>query len=83
MSFGLTNALAIFIDLMNRVFQYFLYLFVIVFKGNILVYSWSKVDHSNHHCIVFAYPERLAVVCQIFEIQILVEYCDFSGSYHI
>ncbi|XP_060168953.1 uncharacterized protein LOC132599707, partial [Lycium barbarum] len=39
MSFGLTNAPAVFMDLMNRVFRPFLDMFVIVFIDDILVYS--------------------------------------------
>ena len=37
MSFGLTNALASFMDLMNRVFKQYLDLFVIVFIDDILI----------------------------------------------
>ena len=48
MSFGLTNAPAAFMDLMNRVFRPFLDRFVIVFIDDILVYSRSKADHVRH-----------------------------------
>ena len=48
MSFGLTNAPAAFMDLMNRVFKPFLDVFVIVFIDDILVYSRSEEDHANH-----------------------------------
>ena len=48
MSFGLTNALAAFMDLMNRVFKPFLDVFLIVFIDDILVYSRSEEDHANH-----------------------------------
>ena len=41
MSFGLTNAPAAFMDLMNRVFRPYLDRFVIVFIDDILVYSRS------------------------------------------
>ena len=48
MSFGLTNAPAVFMDLMNRVFRPFLDLFVIVFIDDILVYSRSEAKHADH-----------------------------------
>ncbi|KAM2086619.1 hypothetical protein ACFX1R_024133 [Malus domestica] len=54
MSFGLTNALAVFMDLMNRVFQPYLDIFVIVFIDNILVYSKSKVEHARHLKLVLS-----------------------------
>ena len=38
MSFGLTNALKTFMDLINMVIQNYLHLFVIVFINDILVY---------------------------------------------
>ena len=48
MSFGLTNALATFMDLMNRVFKDYKDQFVIVFIDGILVYSQSKSEHEQH-----------------------------------
>ncbi|KAH0633114.1 hypothetical protein KY284_035900 [Solanum tuberosum] len=52
MSFGLTNTLAALIDLMNRVFRKYLYMFVIVFIDDILIYSRSENDHMDHLRIV-------------------------------
>ena len=48
MSFGLTNAPAAFMDLMNRVFRPYLDRFVIVFIDDILVYSRSREEHEDH-----------------------------------
>ena len=52
MSFGLTNAPAAFMDLMNRVFRPYLDRFVIVFIDDILVYSRSELEHEIHLCLV-------------------------------
>jgi hypothetical protein len=52
MSFGLTNAPAHFMYLMNSVFMEELDKFVVVFIGNILVFSKSTKGHEEHLCIV-------------------------------
>ena len=52
MSFGLTNAPAAFMDLMNRVFKAYLDSFVIVFIDDILVYSRSREEHEQHLRVV-------------------------------
>ena len=46
--FGLTNAPAAFMALMNRVYQPYLDRFVIVFINNILIYSRSLEEHADH-----------------------------------
>ena len=46
MSFGLTNDLAVFINLMNRVSEEYLNKFVIVFIDDILVYSRTMEEHE-------------------------------------
>jgi hypothetical protein len=52
MSFGLTNAPAHFMYLMNLVFMPELDKFVVVFIDDILVYSESAQDHEKHLRIV-------------------------------
>ena len=52
MPFGLMNALVVFIDLMNRVFQPYLDQFVVVFIDDILVYSKNEEEHEQQLRIV-------------------------------
>nr|GFA90997.1 putative reverse transcriptase domain-containing protein [Tanacetum cinerariifolium] len=48
MPFDLTNAPAVFMDLMNRVCRLYLDKFVIVFIDDILIYTKSKKEHEVH-----------------------------------
>nr|GEY30220.1 hypothetical protein [Tanacetum cinerariifolium] len=48
MSFGWTNASAVFMDLMNRVCKPYLDRFMIVFTDDILIYSKNRKEHEGH-----------------------------------
>ena len=48
MSFGLTNAPAYFMYLMNKVFMEYLDKFIVVFIDDILVYSKNETVHEGH-----------------------------------
>ena len=52
MPFEFTNAPAIFMDLMHKVFQPYLDQFVVVFVDDILIYSKSEKEHEGHLRIV-------------------------------
>jgi hypothetical protein len=58
MSFGLTNAPAVFMDMMNRVFHDYLDQFTVVFIDDILIYSKTLEEHKEHLCKVL---ERLRI----------------------
>ncbi|GKB27682.1 putative reverse transcriptase domain-containing protein [Tanacetum coccineum] len=48
MPFGLANSLAVFMDLMNRVYRPYLDKFVIMFIDDILIYSKIQKEHVEH-----------------------------------
>jgi hypothetical protein len=53
MYFGLTNALAYFMYLMNNDFMEYLDKFVVVFIDDILIYSKTEEEHEEHLRLVF------------------------------
>ena len=48
MAFGLTNAPAVFMALMNMIFALYLNQIIVIFIDDILVYSKSIEDHAEH-----------------------------------
>ena len=62
MLFGLTNAPATFMYLMNRVFKQYLDLFVILFIDDILIYSRNEEEHMSYLNIVLETLKDLHVL---------------------
>ena len=79
MPFGLTNAPAAFIDLMNRVFQPYLDRFVIVFIDDILVYSCSSEEHSEHLRIVLQTLRERQLYAKLSKCQFWLDRVTFLG----
>jgi hypothetical protein len=52
MSFGLTNAPAYLMCMMNKVFMEYLDKFIVVFIDDILAYSRNEDEHEGHLCLV-------------------------------
>ena len=52
MSFGVTNALAYFMNMMNMVFMEELDKFIVVFIDDILLYSATAKEHEQHLRVV-------------------------------
>nr|GEX00274.1 hypothetical protein [Tanacetum cinerariifolium] len=70
MSFGLTNAPTIFMDLMNRVCKPYLDKFMIVFIDEILIYSKSKEEPAEHLKLILEFLKKE-------ELYVKFSKCDF------
>ena len=79
MSFGLTNAPAAFMDLMNRVFEEYLDKFVIVFIDDILVYSRTMEEHTLHLKIILEKLREKRLYAKFSKCEFWLEKVTFLG----
>ena len=79
MPFGLTNAPAAFMDLINRVFQPYLERFVIICIYDILVYSGSSEEHSEHLRIVLRTLRERQLYAKLSKCQFWLDRVSFLG----
>ena len=77
--FGLTNAPAAFMDLMNRVFRPYLDRFVIVFIDDILIYSKSQEEHEEHLRAVLQVLRRNQLYAKASKCEFWLQEIDFLG----
>ncbi|XP_073033875.1 uncharacterized protein [Primulina eburnea] len=79
MSFGLTNAPSVFMDLMNRVFKPYLDSFVIVFIEDILIYSKTWELHVEHLRTVLQLLREQQLYAKLKNCEFWLEQVSFLG----
>jgi hypothetical protein len=79
MSFGLTNAPAFFMHLMNKVFMDYLDTFVLIFIDDILVYSKSEAEHGKHLRLVLQRLREHKLYAKLSKCEFWIEEVPFLG----
>jgi hypothetical protein len=79
MSFGLMNAPAHFMYLMNSVFMPELDKFVMVFIDDILIYSRSMKEHEEHHKIVLQWLREHQMYAKFSKCEFWIKEVPFLG----
>jgi len=79
MSFGLTNAPATFMDMMNRTFREFVDRCVVVFIDDILIYSMSREGHEEHLFTVLSILRKHKLFAKFKKCEFWLEEVTFLG----
>jgi len=79
MPFGVTNAPAIFMDYMNRIFQPYLDQFVVVFIDDILIYSERREEHAEHLRVVLGIFREHQLYGKLSKCEFWLEEVKFLG----
>ena len=79
MSFGLTNALVVFMDHMNRIFRLYLDKFVVAFIDDILIYSRTEKEHEEHHRLVLEIQRSKKLYAKLFKCEFWMKEVKFLG----
>jgi len=79
MPFGVTNAPAIFMDYMNRIFRHFLDKFVVVFIDDILIYLRTKEEHGEHLRSALEILREKQLYAKLSKCELWLEEVNFLG----
>ena len=79
MSFGLTNAPAYFMYLINKVFMEYLDKFVVVFIDDILVYSKNEEEHEEHLRLVLQKLRENQLYAKLSKCEFWLDEVSFLG----
>ncbi|GJZ13297.1 putative nucleotidyltransferase, ribonuclease H [Tanacetum coccineum] len=79
MSFGLTSAPAVFMDLMNRVCKPYLDKFLIVFIDDILIYFRNREEHTNHLRIILELLKKEKLYAKFSKCDLWIRIMQFLG----
>ncbi|GKE23690.1 putative reverse transcriptase domain-containing protein [Tanacetum coccineum] len=79
MAFGLTNAPAVFMDLMNRVCKPYLDKFMIVFMDDILIFSRNKEEHEDHLRTILELLKKLKFYAKFSKCDFWIRMVQFLG----
>ncbi|KAK1662686.1 hypothetical protein QYE76_050845 [Lolium multiflorum] len=77
--FGLTNAPAIFMNLMNKIFMPCMDKFFIVFIDDILIYSKDKAEHAEHLRIVLQTLREHQLYAKFSKCEFWLDQVEFLG----
>jgi hypothetical protein len=80
MSFGLINAPAYFMYLMNKVFIEYLNKFIVVFIDDILIFSKNKGEHAEHLRLVLQKLREHKLYAKRSKCEFWLKEVSFSGT---
>jgi len=79
MPFGVTNAPAVFMDYMNRIFRPFLDKFVIVLINDILIYSRTQEEHAEYLRLVLGILREKQLYVKLSKCEFWMDEVQFLG----
>nr|AAL31683.1 putative polyprotein [Oryza sativa Japonica Group]ABF97729.1 retrotransposon protein, putative, Ty3-gypsy subclass [Oryza sativa Japonica Group] len=79
MAFGLTNAPAYFMNLMNKIFMEYLDQFVVVFIDDILIYSKNEEEHKQHLRLVLEKLRQHQLYAKLSKCEFWLDQVAFLG----